>query len=164
MFKLVYNKSNEYVDVELMDFSNSGIMSNLELLIRLNDCIYDFYQTKFQSLLHVFDNNTRDKIVMLTNKFIYSLFEYTLKIISLVANKISDTRVVLKRKMANYSLWLSSRISHFINNEITFVVNKNEELNGLLSMNEKTKEMIKVKINQMINEITHQNNILKNDL
>ena len=66
--------------------------------------------------------------------------------------------------MANYSLWLSSRISHFINNEITFVVNKNEELNGLLSMNEKTKEMIKVKINQMINEITHQNNILKNDL
>ena len=71
LFKLVYNKSNEYVDVELMDFSNSGIMSNLELLIRLNDCIYDFYQTKFQSLLHVFDNNTRDKIVMLTNKFIY---------------------------------------------------------------------------------------------
>ncbi|ARF09469.1 hypothetical protein Indivirus_1_92 [Indivirus ILV1] len=160
IFKLVYNKKNGKLSIIIIDYTKSRFMSNIELLVKLNDMLYKYQETQLTNLLSSVDKKNKEKIEDNIKKFIYQLLNYTLKLISKLSEKLKDIedKKELKQNLIKYSASLVYKINTFINDQLKKYDSQNENIKQLLKYNIEIKENIKEKVNKILTKIEENQN------
>ena len=158
IFKLNYNKKDKYTDIILYDYTKSGFMGDVELLVKLNDLLYKYQTQHLQNYLSKVEIHDRVKIEQNIRKFIFILLNYTLKLISVISDKIKDNtdKKDLKEKLLNYSISTNYKINLFVQEQLKIIHNQNKVVKDALDTNLKIKQEIKNNLDQLIKNIQSQ--------
>ena len=163
IFHIKYNKRDKYTDIVLKDYTNSGFMGDIELLIKLNNLLYLYQNDELQNDLSKVDIRNRIKIETNIKKFIFLLLNYTLKLISIVSPDVKNNsnNQQLKEHLTNYSVGIIYRINLFVQDQLKIINNQNKNLKESINRSNKIKEEIKEKVTILVDNITSQNNLQK---
>ena len=164
IFKLEYNKKNKASRIVVLDYNQSGFMSDIELLVKLNDMLYKYLENYLNNVLSKVHKSNRVNIEKNIKKLVYLLLNYTLKLISIISEKLKDTsdREALKKQLIRYSISLVYRISTFVQEQLQIFNDKNKSLKELMIYNIEIKEEIKDKLNKLLTNIQEQNKTKSN--
>lgn len=163
LFKLRYNKMDKYSDIIINDYTKSGFMGDIELLMNLNKLLFKYLKNQMQNDLSNVDSNNKIKIECNIKKFIFILLNYTLKLISIASNNLNDnSNPKLKETLMKYSIGIVYRINLFVQDQLKIINNKNNNIKIALETNVKIKTILKDKLDSLIGEIKNQNNLIKN--
>lgn len=159
VFKLQYNKKDKYADIEFKDYTKSGFMGDIELLVKLNNMLYLYQNEQLQSELSKVDIHNRIKIETNIRKFIFLLLNYTLKLIAIVSETLKNKPETkeLKDNLINYSIGLVYRINMFVQDQLKIIHNQNKTLKDSIDNSIKIKETIKEKVSELVENIKLQN-------
>lgn len=155
IFKLKYNKVNKYIDIVLYDYTISGFMGDIELLIKLNNILYKYQKEEMHADLSKVDLPYRIKIEQNIKKFIFMLLSYTLQLISIMSDKVKDEK--LKENLINYSVGVVYRINLFVQEQLKVINNNNNNVSELLKKNLEIKHELKDKLDILIEHIRSNN-------
>lgn len=161
IFKLKYSKKDKYVDFEFKDYTTSGFMGDIELLIKLNNLLYLYQNEHLQTELSKVDLHDRAKIEINVNKFIFLLLNYTLKLISITSDKLKNIpeNKELKDNLLNYSISLVYRINLFVQEQLKVIHNQNKSIKESIDNSTNIKQTIKNKITELVENIKLQNEL-----
>lgn len=152
IFKLNYNKKDKYADIVLHDYTKSGFMGDVEILVRLNNLLCKYQNENMQNDLSKVDPHNKVKIEQNIRKFIFILLNYTLKLISVISDKIKDNKdkQELKEKLLNYSISTNYKINLFVQEQLKIIHNQNKVIKDALDANLTIKKEIKDNLDQLI--------------
>ena len=159
IFKLKYNKKTKYSDIVISDYTKSGFMGDIELLVKLNNHLHKYQMENMQNDLANVDINNRIKMEQNIKKFIFILLNYTLKLISIISEELknNDEKKELKMNLVNYSIGIVYRINLFVQEQLKVINNQNKSVKDTLESNIQIKHKLKEKLDILINEIQQQN-------
>lgn len=152
IFKLQYNKKNKYVDINILDYTKSGFMGDIELLIKLNNLLYKYQKETLYAELSKVDISNRIKIEQNVKKFIFMLLNYTLKLIAVISDKVKDNND-LKNKLLNYSIGITYRINLFVQEQLKVIKTQNDNIGETLKKNLEVKNELKGKLDILIENV-----------
>jgi len=155
IFKLKYNKVTNYADILLFDYTQSGFMGDIELLIKLNNMLYKYQQDMMQNDLSKVDLHNREKIELIIKKFIIMLLNYTLKLISYVSHKLKNNENMeqIKKYLFEYSVDIVYKINLFIQEQLKIINNQNKSIKNALDINIEIKNQIKHKLDKLVDNL-----------
>jgi hypothetical protein len=155
IFKLNYNKKDKYADIILYDYTKSGFMGDVELLVKSNDLLFKYQAENMQTDLSKVDNHDRAKIEQNIRKFIFVLLNYTLRLISVISEKIKDNpdKKELKEQLLKYSININYKINLFVQEQLKIINNQNKVIKESLDMNLNIKKEIKNDLDKLIKKI-----------
>lgn len=151
VFKLKYNKVNKYADIIIHDYTKSGFMGDIELLIKLNNMFYKYQKEQMHADLANVEYCNKIKIEQNIKKFIFMLLNYTLQLIAITSDKVSDPK--LKENLINYSIGIVHRIDLFVQEQLKVINNQNTSIRDLLKQNLDTKQELKNKLDILIGNL-----------
>lgn len=157
IFKLEYNKTTNYTNIILND---SAFMKDIELLIKLNNYIYEYQNKNFQTDLFGVNLDNKIKMEKNTKKFILLLLNHTLKQISIISETLKDNnnKKELKEKMLDYSIGLVYRINLIVKEQMTTLNKENKSIKKSIDENIMIKKELNNKLDVIIDKIN------KNDI
>lgn len=152
LFKLRYNKIDKYTDIILYDYTKSGFMGDIELLININKLLFHYLINHMQNDLLNVESNNRIKIEQNIKKFIFLLLNYTLKLISIVSNQIknNNNNSQLKENLTKYSIEIVYKINLFVQDQLKIINNRNNNIKIALDTNVKIKTLLNKKLEELI--------------
>lgn len=155
IFKIKYNKVTNYTDILLFDYTQSGFMGDIELLIKLNNMLYNYQQNNMSNDLSKVELHNRNKIELNIKKFIIMLLNYTLKLISYVSQKIQHAEKMdqVKKYLLEYSVDIVYKINLFIQEQLKIIDNQNKSIKNTLDANIEIKNHIKQKLDKLVNNL-----------
>ncbi len=136
----------------MLDYTSSGFMGNIELLIKLNDMLNFYIINNLQNDLQSVDLTYKIKIEQFIKKFVFLLLNYTLKLIDMTSETLAKTNSILKDKLLKYSMIIILRINLMVQEQIKLVY----EQNNLLKQNIETNHIIKREIRSKLDVILNQ--------
>lgn len=149
--KLRYNVKDEYTDIQIYDYTKSGFMGDIELLIKLNNILENYQQNELQNNLASVDIEYRTNIEQQIKQFILSLLNYTLKVISMTTKEINNSPdKQLKNNLIKYSISIIHKINLFTQEQLKIINNDNTTIKNLLQKNIKIKQEINNKLSNLI--------------
>lgn len=162
VFKLKYNKKNKYSDIIISDYTKSGFMSDIELLIKLNNQLHKYQLGEMQNDLSKVDINDRIKIEQNIKKFIFILLNYTLKLISIVSEQLKDDddKKELRENLINYSIGIVYRINLFVQEQLKVINNQHKTIKESLEINIQIKNVLKEKLDVLIKTLSKPTTLL----
>lgn len=157
--------TNKY-QFKLFDYKNSPIMGDLEILLKLNHYVLDFFDGRLDRELTFVDSKYRNKITDSIEYFIYNLLNYTLLIISIASEKLvhRPDKTELKEKLIKYSIGAVYKISKYVQKKIEQMEIKNINIKKILITNNKLQEILVKKTEEISNELKTQNRYLMNQI
>lgn len=157
IFKLNYNKKDKYADIMLLDHKKSGFMGDIELLIKLNNILDNYYKNRLQSDLAPVESHNKVKIEQNINKFTFLMINYSLGIISYISEMIkndhSEQKNALKQQLLKYAIGLNYRLNLFVQTQLKFIHNQNKKIQESLDTNLKIKKVIMERLDSGIKNI-----------
>jgi hypothetical protein len=162
--KLIGNitkQDNNKYNVILRSYMDSPIMGNIEVLLNLNNCLYNYEKNKLDNdMINIQSQKIKNNIRKIVTKFNYAMLHHTLKIISLISEQIKNdpTKKDLANSLLKHSIQINSRISNYVKTYLDFNI---EQMNSLLENNHKIKTIRKIltkKLNNMNNIVNNQQN------
>jgi hypothetical protein len=149
MFKLKYNKVDGYTDILIYDYTKSGFMGDIEVLINISQLLLKYLKYNLSNDLSHVDHKNRVKIEQNIKKFVFLFLNYILKLLSLCSDKIKDRNNELKEKIIMFSVEIVSQINLFVFGELKIMDQKNSHLKKCLEINTKIKKILNKKIDQL---------------
>lgn len=148
LFKINYNKKTKYTNIQIHDYTQSGFMGDIGLLIKLNEMFYNYMHVHLQNDLDlVLVSVDKAHIEVNIKKFIFLLLNYTLKLISIISEKISNMdRDNLKYMLLKCAVNYSYRINLFVQDQLRIINVQNQSIKDDYEMNIKIKDVIKTKM------------------
>jgi hypothetical protein len=162
VFKLEYNKKNKSSRIVVLDYNQSGFMADVELLVKLNDMLYKYLENDLNNALAGIKKGSREKMEKNIKKLIYLLLNYTLKLISIISEKLKNNnkREELKKQLVRYSISLVYRISIFVQEQLQIFYDQNKSMKEIMTYNIEIKDEIKDKLNKLLITIQEQNTLI----
>jgi hypothetical protein len=161
IFKLEYNKKNKSSRIVILDYNQSGFMADVELLVKLNDMLYKYLENDLNNVLAGIKKESREKMEKNVKKLVYLLLNYTLKLISIISEKLkNNNREELKKQLVRYSISLVYRISIFVQEQLEIFYTHNKNMKEVMVYNIEIKDEIKDKLNKLLTTIQEQNNLI----
>ena len=159
IFKLKYNKKNKYTDIVLLNYSESGFMGDIELLIKLNNQLHKYQTKRLYTDLSNVDIENKIKIEQNIKKFIFMLLNYTLQLISKKSDELinKDTNKELKEKLVNYSIGIVYRINIFVQEQLKIINNQNKNIKESIELNIELKKDLSDKLDVLIESSQKRN-------
>ncbi len=154
--KVNYNKQLQIADILIFSPTESPFMGNIKMLIIITDLLYEFEQNKLQNELLNVNTKIKSKIERIVKQFIYTLHNYTVKIISVASNYIKDSNITIKLNLINCSTKLMHRITNFVQDQIKIVMNKNKDIEEMQMISLKLNKVVISKYDNILNEINKQ--------
>lgn len=153
LFNQKYN--GPVIDIRLREPSESGFMSDLDLLFRLNNELHKYSESALYTDLHPVILSNKIKIERHIKKFIFTMLNYTLKLINLVSPTVTDP--LMKSKLLDCSTQMVYRINMFVQDQLGIINKKTLSLKNMMKSNIELKQKIE-------SHLTHSNtqNIVKN--
>lgn len=153
----------KYAYISFHNYQTSPFMGDIELLIRLNDDLYNFEKYHLdKELTYVHPENAK-YIKQTILRLIYMLLNYILQLIVIISDEIKnkpEIKTYLKDYLIKYSICTVYRISQFVQNQLNIVLKRDNELKKLFILHFKLKKNISLKMEKLIEEIKKQNDIL----
>lgn len=149
MFKLKYNKIDGYTDIIIYDYTKSGFMGDIEVLINISQLLLKYLKYNLLNDLNHVDHKNKIKIEQNIKKFVFLFLNYILKLLSLCCDKIKDHNDKLKEKIIMFSVEIVSQINLFVYGELKMIDQKNAHLKKCLEINTKIKKVLNKKIEQL---------------
>lgn len=145
----------------LKSYKDSPFMGSIELLVKLNEDIYNFVKFELPSQLNNFNPKSKTKIENIIYKFMFELLNYTLELIVIISNIIKDqNRPHLKEQLIKYSVGIVYRISKYVDIKISKLIEKTNNLEKILNTSLKLKENIDNKLDNIQKQIHYQSNMI----
>lgn len=167
LFKIDYCKKNKKSDIIIHDYTTSGLMGDVSLLIKLNNLLYLYQEHNLSNDLAHVDDNNKIKIEQNIKKFMYLLLIYTLKLCVIITEKIKDKDEKLKSAIISYAITCSNRINLFVQEQLGVIYILDRELKKAYNTNMDIKIMLKKQLETITKEIVEScksgNGILKSD-
>lgn len=161
LFHQKYN--GPLIDIRLREPSESGFMSDLDLLFRLNNELYKYSESGLYSDLHPVVLTNKIKIERHIKKFIFIMLNYTLKVINLISPTITDPN--MKSKLLECSTQMVYRINLFVQDQLGIINKKTLSLKNMMKSNIELKQKIEAQIlNYQKSLPNKQTNVSYNDV
>jgi len=95
-------------------------------------------------------------------KIVYLLLNYTLKLVSMISEKLKDPQAgqdkeELKKELIKYSVSLVYRISTFVQEQLQIFNTHNKSIKDIMVYNIEIKDEIKDKLDKLITQLQEQN-------
>ena len=155
IFKLKYNKEINYADIVLLNYTQSGFMGDIELLIKLNNMLTIYLETKMNNDLSKVDGHDREKMELNIKKFVFLLLNYTLKLISYTSDQIKDKPNMneTRKYLFEYSIDVVYKINLFVQEQLKIINKQNKSIKESLEINIEIKNNIKSKLQLLVEDI-----------
>jgi len=159
IFKLQYNKQYKNYDIILKDYKSSGFMGNIELLIKLNNLLYNYKLEELNNDLLNVNLDNKIKIEQNIKKFIYILLNYTHKLLSIISEQIKNKQnnEELKEMIINYSISIVSRINLFVQEQLKVINDQNTYILKSINISKNLKKNIITKLNLLLTNLNKSN-------
>lgn len=159
IFKLQYNKQYKNYDIILKDYKSSGFMGNIELLIKLNNLLYNYQLEELNNDLLNVNLDNKIKIEQNIKKFIYILLNYTHKLLSIISEQIKNKQnnEELKEMIINYSISIVSRINLFVQEQLKVINDQNTYILKSINISKNLKKNIITKLNLLLTNLNKSN-------
>lgn len=156
------DKNNNKIDIKLKPFSEKSLMGNIELLIKLNNDLYQYDKNTLDNdLLKIQDLKIRKKVKLTIRQFNYLLLTHMLRLIKDISEEIKNDntgdRIKLKASLLKYSVFITYRLGSFIRDQLNVQMSYIENVNSNIEKLVKIKELIADKITRVANEVEKQN-------
>jgi len=163
ILKMKYDKMHDNHTFELIDYTCSGFMGDIELLIKLNNLLCKFQTERLKDELSKVDKDNSIKIERNILSFIYLLLNYTLKLISIMTETIKGdpTKELLLKNLVRYSIGLVYRISMFVQGQLSIIMDGSKKIEELIRTSNMVKEDMKLKLLELINSMNTKQSIPK---
>ncbi len=141
-----YNKKEDRVNIVLVDHTMSGMMCDVETLMKLSDMLHEYISDELY--VDTKNINKKNKIRIEDNikKFYLMLMEHTLKLISVVIDKICDDKIDLKYSLVKYSSTLIQKINCYIYEQLKTIHTENVAIHNSLELNTQLKKELHDKL------------------
>lgn len=158
VFKIDYNKKNKKSDIIIHDYTESGLMGDISLLIELNNLLIEYQEKElYRDLANVNEHN-KVKIEQNIKKFIYLLLNYTIKLIFIISEKIKDSPKMtdLKNVLLKYAITCSHRINLFVQEQLSVIYVCDKEIKKAYVTNMEIKNIIKNKLEDITKNVVNE--------
>lgn len=156
VFRIKYNNDDHITTFDFHDYTTSGFMSDVELLIKFNSSLDKYKREKLASELCNLSNKCREQIERHINQFIFLLLNYTLKLINIVSDSIPNDRTNLSNKLMQYSIGIMHRISTFVQSQLRQIHDNTQEMSKSQEHSLKIKNELKQKVEQLLSHVQKQ--------
>lgn len=145
--------TNKDGKLRLYDHIASIFMGNLEMLVRLNNAMYDFEKKNTEL--------TESKYLAKIKAFNFTLLNHTLKIISTISSEHkSNSNMEIKQKLMKYSIGIIYRMITYIRERLTSNIENTSIINANIDKLVQTRTDISRQMEKLTSAIIHQNNTL----
>ena len=158
VFKIDYNKKNKKSDIIIHDYTESGLMGDISLLIELNNLLYEYQEKDLYNDLANLNEHNKIKIEQNIKKFIYLLLNYTIKLIFIISEKIKHLEKMddLKNVLLKYAITCSHRINLFVQEQLSVIYICDKEIKKAYVTNMEIKNIIKKKLEDVTKEVVNE--------
>jgi hypothetical protein len=149
-----YKPDTKFLDIKLHTHNTSAFMSDIEMLMRLNNLLYKFEQENLMKEAQNVPKKYVHELIFTVQKFIYMLHNYTLQLIATISDEIKKNPEIsddVKNNMIRYSVGIVYRISQFVQNQTKKLEGKMNDLTNILQLNANLKNIINSKIDALNN-------------
>lgn len=142
---------SDYNKLKLHDYQSSQFMGDIEMLINLNDELYEF-EKKIDKELNYVNINNQKKIKTIIQKFIYLLMNYTLQLLSIISEEMKKQNVKpeISNGILHYSTNIMYRLNTFVQCQLNFISQRTDELKNMMKTNLKLKNLIDAKLDDLV--------------
>ncbi len=153
------NKKIRYVSIDIKNHMESAFMGDIEMIVKLNKLLHSFLKVKLGHELNYVDEKYRKRIEQIIKQFVYTMLNYTMGLIEIVSSQIKNdkSKKKLAKELVKYSINTVYRISKFVQEQTGIILRSNQEIEKLLIMNFKLRNIIESRMNDLIEEIKNQN-------
>jgi len=148
-----------FIDPKLSPFTE-----NIEQLIQMNNLLHD-YQNKYyeNELKKITCYKTMKKIKSSIDLFIYSMLNYSLKIISHISEiiKTQPNNGKMKKNIVKYSIGTVYRITEYLNKRAEEYFDRLDSLSEIIQLNNEIRLMIGTKMDGLNKKLEGQNQMIK---
>lgn len=148
IFTLRYNKKTNYCDILLNNYTKSGFMGDLDLLVLLNNDLDKYCSDGLGKDLLDVDIDNRGKIEQNIRTFIFMMLSYTLQIISQASGTVTDE--VLKKKMLEYSISLIYKLDIFVQCQLKIINAQNNVIKDTMATNMEMRRTMDAKLEMLM--------------
>lgn len=149
---LIVIKDKQSYNIEIKDFTQSGFMGDLGLVIKLNQMLINYENKEMDNDLE--KNVNKEKIQQIIKKGIISIENYTLELINIILNKnCSIISNDLRINLINYSTILMKRINCYTLEKITKINEQSVKIKELIKENDKMNDKIKENLESILQKI-----------
>jgi hypothetical protein len=142
--KIKFNNKINHAKITLLDYSESGFMGDIEMLMIFNKDLGDVCKKLPISDL---DESCRMEVKDTVDKFTINIIHYTISLIAqLKQGTVKDS---VKSELVNYSIGLTYRLTMLINNKIVSLEEKQNKLYDVI----KKSIILKNNLDKRIDEI-----------
>lgn len=174
----VMKRQKDYVDddnyINLFDFKKSPFMSDLQMLIYLNQDLLEFEKkfNKYKDNYLALYPDSGYQIISILSELITKFLSYTLKLITIISGKINKVTnknnegrmQIVKNKLYTYSLQIMVKISEHINKNFIGIESEQKKLEQLIKENKELKNIIDERLTTNIDAIKLQNELLEQSI
>jgi hypothetical protein len=156
------NKKIKFCQINLHDVQQSPFMGDVEMLVRLNDLLYNFEKTSLDRELNYVDAKYKPHIKRVVKQLIYMLLNYTIKLIAYISEEIvhRTDKDRLKEQLVKYSVGISYRISIFVQEQLGVINKRNGEMEKLIDDNRQLRKFVTKKMDALVNQLSIQNSLM----
>lgn len=149
--------------ITFKDIDDSPFMSDLGLLIRLNEDLYLFERESLEKELGFTDKKEKNKLKAVFYKFVVSVIDHTLGLFSRLTDYIIDIdrRQRFKNNILLYSGKLTRRLAKYTEMQLKFILEKNKVINNNINTSNQLKRIINAKLDKYIKSVNNQNMIMR---
>lgn len=136
--------------VKLHNYDESSFMSNIDILIKLNNLLYKYEKEDLINDLSGLTDEEKDKVMTALKNFNLSLLNYTLQTIYNLSKKIKEingTNYELNQLLIKYSVGIVYRITQYIDQKLNKHIN---EIGKIQQPEEPIRDDVKNKINKLL--------------
>jgi hypothetical protein len=143
-----YNGDHKVI---LHDNDKSPLMGDLDILIRINNDLQFFEENELDNILINLDTDTINYFKYYIKLFIYTLLNYTLKLLSNISKQLINNRrkQTLADHILNYSIGNTYRLYTFTTYEIQVLNSKLNELHNLMVQSNNNQKYIDNKLTEV---------------
>jgi hypothetical protein len=158
--RVEYNLSLKLTTVNLIDYTESPFMGDIEMLMIINNSLRSFEKSRLDSELRHVRENYRCDIEQSVKQLIYMFLSYTLGLISIISKSLKNVagKEDLKKHLMEYTIGIVFRISQFIQTQLKIIAKQNKEIKNSIIINLKLKNLINIKFKNISNRIENIKN------
>jgi len=159
LVRVSFSKIDGSISIKLLDYKESGLMGDIELLMKLDNLICKYLDNELANELLKLDEADRIKVEQGIKKFYYMLLNYILKLVAIATstNELNNKGTDISGCLMKYSISIVYRIGLFVSEQLGIINRQNAAIKEQQDTSNGLKKAIKEKLTTILEKINEQN-------
>ena len=159
IFVPVHQKEENTYDILIKNYTESPVMADTEILIKMNDFFYKFIKNELGYELLKVPEKKRKPTENIIKKFFLVLSKYTMNLLGLISHNLAkdDNKEKLRTNIVEYSGLIISRMNEYVLEQFNQYEKAENKLGKILQSSLEIKKTMYDKLTQLVELLKEQN-------